>query len=212
MASPAWLWLNLQKVFHRVSTRVNCRLTITSSMAWQNPKRTSYTSVTDNMSTYRLSEDQLHWHKVGKNKDISCERTSLQLSNNMYFLFPVNVSIVKVTIALPCRLQWVIQSSLPLTNWLINTEWVPASLTNILSVSYLTVFSVQQLKALYVLQLNALWQRLPLEVDVWELWESSGCIWNTRHKNTGYSKTNHIKCRGQSVLTVNNVVLYVFSQ
>lgn len=49
-----------------------------------------------------------------------------------------------------------------------------------MSVSYLTVFSVQQLKALYVLQLNALWQRLPLEVDVWELWESSGRIWNTR--------------------------------
>lgn len=42
---------------------------------------------------------------------------------------------------------------------------------------YLTMFSVQQLKALYVLQLNALWQRLPLEIDLWELWESSGCIW-----------------------------------
>lgn len=55
-------------------------------------------------------------------------------------------------------------------------------LTNILSVGYLTVFSVQQLKALYVLQLNALWQSLPLEVDVWELWESSGCIWNTGHR------------------------------
>lgn len=33
VASPAWLWLNLQKVFQRVSTRVNCRLTITSSIA-----------------------------------------------------------------------------------------------------------------------------------------------------------------------------------
>ena len=35
VASPAWLWLNLQKVFQRVSTSVNCRLTITSSMAWE---------------------------------------------------------------------------------------------------------------------------------------------------------------------------------
>ena len=32
--SPAWFWLNLQKVFHRVSTRVNCRLIITSRMAY----------------------------------------------------------------------------------------------------------------------------------------------------------------------------------
>ena len=53
-------------------------------------------------------------------------------------------------------------------------------LTDVLSVDYLTVLSVQQLKALYVLQLDALWQRLPLEVDVWELWESSGCVCNTR--------------------------------
>lgn len=44
-------------------------------------------------------------------------------------------------------------------------------------VCYLTVFSVQQLKALYVLQFNALWQRLPLEVDFCELWESSRGIW-----------------------------------
>lgn len=41
VASPAWLWLNLQKVFHRVSTRVNCRLTITSRMAWKYKKNTS---------------------------------------------------------------------------------------------------------------------------------------------------------------------------
>lgn len=52
-----------------------------------------------------------------------------------------------------------------------------------LSVSYLAVFSVQKLETLYVLQLNALWQRLALEVNVWELWESSGCIWNTGHMN-----------------------------
>lgn len=51
-----------------------------------------------------------------------------------------------------------------------------SQITSVLSVGYLTVFSVQQLKALYVLQLDALWQSLPLEVDVWELWESSGCI------------------------------------
>lgn len=68
-------------------------------------------------------------------------------------------------------------------------------LTNVFSVGYLTVFSVQQLKALYVLQLNALWQRLPLEVDVWELWKSSGCIWNTGHKTSGHSKKGHIKCK-----------------
>lgn len=57
-------------------------------------------------------------------------------------------------------------------------------LTDVLSVDYLTVLSVQQLKALYVLQLDALWQRLPLEVDVWELWESSGCVCNTRTLDT----------------------------
>lgn len=45
VASPAWLWLNLQKVFHRVSTRVNWRLTITSSMAWQNTQKTSHTYI-----------------------------------------------------------------------------------------------------------------------------------------------------------------------
>lgn len=54
-----------------------------------------------------------------------------------------------------------------------------SQLTSVLSVGYLTVFSVQQLKALYVLQFDALWQRLPLEVDVSELWQSSGRICNT---------------------------------
>jgi len=45
------------------------------------------------------------------------------------------------------------------------------------------MLSVQQLKALYVLQLNSLWQRLPLEVDVGEIRESSGCIWNKRARD-----------------------------
>lgn len=72
------------------------------------------------------------------------------------------------------------------------------------------MFSVQQLKALYVLQLNALWQRFPLEIDVWELWESSGCIWNTGHRCTAYSKRNNMKYRAISAnLTLNCVVLYV---
>lgn len=52
------------------------------------------------------------------------------------------------------------------------------------SFSYLTVLSVQQLKALDVLQLDSLRQRLPLQVDVWELWEGSGCIWNKRALDT----------------------------
>lgn len=43
-------------------------------------------------------------------------------------------------------------------------------------VDYLTVLSVEQLKALNVLQLNTFWQRLPLQVNIGELWEGTGCI------------------------------------
>lgn len=48
------------------------------------------------------------------------------------------------------------------------------------------MFSVQYLKALYVLQLNTIGKRFPLEVNVWELWECSGCIWDVRTQDTHF--------------------------
>lgn len=51
---------------------------------------------------------------------------------------------------------------------------------------YLTMFSVQYLKALYVLQLNTIGKRFPLEVNVCKLWECSGCIWDMRTQNTHF--------------------------
>ena len=47
---------------------------------------------------------------------------------------------------------------------------------------YLTVFSVKQLEALDVLQLYALGQSLPLQVDVRKLWQGSGCVWRQERK------------------------------
>lgn len=49
-------------------------------------------------------------------------------------------------------------------------------------VVYLAMFSVEQLEALYVLQFDALGQSLPLQVNVRELWQGSGCIWR-RERN-----------------------------
>lgn len=46
------------------------------------------------------------------------------------------------------------------------------------------MFSVQHLKTLYVLQLNTIRQRFSLEVNVWELWECSGCIWDVSTQDT----------------------------
>lgn len=46
------------------------------------------------------------------------------------------------------------------------------------------MFSVQHLKTLYVLQLNTIGQRFPLEVNVRELWECSGCIWDVSPQDT----------------------------
>lgn len=48
------------------------------------------------------------------------------------------------------------------------------------------MFSVQYLKALYVLQLNTIGKRFPLEVNVCKLWECSGCIWDMRTQNTHF--------------------------
>lgn len=46
------------------------------------------------------------------------------------------------------------------------------------------MLSVKHLKALYVLQLNTIRQRFPLEVNVWELRKCSGCIWDVTMQNT----------------------------
>lgn len=131
VASPAWLWLNLQKLFQRVSTRVNWRLTITSSMAWQE----------------------------GKEKGIT-----QQFSSTLkHFKFFVHLQFT----FMPCLLHDIMKLFYLFSSFL--------------SLNYLTVFSVEQLKALYVIQFDTLGRGLPLEVNIWELGKCSGCIWPIGH-------------------------------
>lgn len=54
------------------------------------------------------------------------------------------------------------------------------------------MFSVQYLKALYVLQLNTIGKRFPLEIDIWELWECPGCIWDVRTQDASLKSYNRI--------------------
>ena len=59
------------------------------------------------------------------------------------------------------------------------------------------MFSVQYLKAFYVLQLNTIGKVFTLEVNVWELWKCSGCIWDVRTKDTSF--ISHYSIRESSM-------------